>query len=579
MPASSVVASGKADIDGLLSGGRWLDGTTFSFPDTAADYNGEAHEVFDSFAPITARQQQVMRFIYDGTDPTLSGLGKAMSVADFTNLKLVYAGRDDSEMRTGESGLPRTAHAYYPGGHGAAGDVWFGTAHAGTASDYRDPVLGSYAYLAHMHEALHALGLKHGDEAFGGLTGQPVTAPHNSLEYSIVDNIGFLGKDQSGYAFGAWDAPQTPMLLDVQALQHLYGADYGHNGGDTTYRWDPATGELSIDGLGQGRPGGNKVFMTLWDGGGADTYDLSNYDVGVSVDLAPGAWSAFDTGQLAYLGYQDGPRYAAGNVANAYLHGDNPASLVENAAGGSGDDALRGNAADNALLGNAGDDALHAGAGDDSLLGGEGRDTAHFSGGRADYVVSAAPGGGFTVADTRGADGTDLVRDVERFAFADQTLAAADLLPTVDLSVQDAERAEGTGGAAAFVFTARLSFASNAAQSVEWRVAGGALDPSDASDFAGDRSGTLVFAPGETSKAIVVGVSGDAGAEPDETFVVALSNESSGLLVGRSWALATVLNDDRPPPPPPPPVQVSEAQVAEWLAAAQRMVQHAGWFD
>src|SRR4028118_192729 len=115
MPASSVVASGKADIDGLLSGGHWLDGTTFSFPDTAADYNGEAHEVFDSFAPITPRQQQVMRFIYDGTDPTLSGLGKAMSVADFTNLRLLYTGHDDAEMRTGESGSPPTAHAYYAG--------------------------------------------------------------------------------------------------------------------------------------------------------------------------------------------------------------------------------------------------------------------------------------------------------------------------------------------------------------------------------------------------------------------------------------------------------------------------------
>src|SRR4028118_1827808 len=142
MPASSVVASGKADIDGLLSGGHWLDGTTFSFPDTAADYNGEAHEVFDSFAPITARQQQVMRFIYDGKDPTLSDLGKAMSVADFTNLKLVYAGRDAAEMRTGGSGSPPTAYAYCPGDHGAAGDVWFGTAYAGTSFDYRDPVLG-----------------------------------------------------------------------------------------------------------------------------------------------------------------------------------------------------------------------------------------------------------------------------------------------------------------------------------------------------------------------------------------------------------------------------------------------------
>ena len=91
-------------------------------------------------------------------------------------------------------------------------------------------------------------------------------------------------------------------------------------------------------------------------------------------------------------------------------------------------------------------------------------------------------------------------------------------------------------------------------------------------------SGTLVFAPGETAKTIVVDVSGDARVEPDETFVVALSDQSSGLLLGRSWAVATVLDDDEPPLPPPP-VQVSEAQIAAWSAMAHRMMLHLGWLD
>ncbi len=320
---------------------------------------------------------------------------------------------------------------------------------------------------------------------------------------------------------------------------------------------------MSIDGAAQGRPGGNKVFMTLWDGGGTDTYDLSGYGAGVSINLAPGAWSTFAEEQLAHLGFQDGPRHAAGNVANAYLYGDDPASLVENALGGSGDDALRGNQADNLLAGNSGDDALYDGRGNDTLLGGEGLDTAHFSGAWADYAVAAAPGGGLAVSDIRGADGLALVRDVERFAFSDRILSAVELLPTVDLSVLTPGQVEGDSGATAFAFTARLSSASNAAQSVGWRVSGGQLNPADASDFAegAPLSGTLVFAPGETAKTIVVDVSRDARVEPDETFVVALFDQSSGLLLGRSWAVATVLDDDEPPPPPPP-VQVSEAQIA-----------------
>ena len=367
MPSSTIGASGNADIDGLLHGTKWLDGTTFSFPDAASDYAGGAREAGSGFAPISQRQQQELRFVYDGTAPTLPGLGQAMSVAHFTNIKLAFVGHDTAEMRAGESSVPPTAYANYPGnGYAAAGDVWFGTAFAGTANDYRDPVLGGYAYLVHIHEALHSLGLKHGDEA-GGVAGAPVTAAHNSLEYSIVDNMGFLGKGQSGYGFSTWDAPQTPMLLDVQALQYLYGANYSYNSGDTVYRWSPSTGELTIDGVGQGRPGGNKVFMTLWDGGGTDTYDLSDYGAGVTIDLNPGAWSTFGGGQLAYLGYEDGDHYAAGNVANAYMHGNNPASLVENARGGSGDDRIIGNGADNRFFAGAGNDNYEGGAGHDVL--------------------------------------------------------------------------------------------------------------------------------------------------------------------------------------------------------------------
>src|SRR5215218_464535 len=107
--------------------------------------------------------------------------------------------------------------------------------------------------------------------------------------------------------------------------------------------------------------------MTLWDGGGADTYDLSNYTVGVTIDLNPGAWSTFGRAQLAYLGYEDGDRYAAGNVANAYMHGNNPASLVENAIGGSGDDRIVGNQAANRFFLSAGDDSYEGGAGHDVL--------------------------------------------------------------------------------------------------------------------------------------------------------------------------------------------------------------------
>lgn len=144
-------------------------------------------------------------------------------------------------------------------------------------------------------------------------------------------------------------------------------------------------------------------------------------------------------------------------------------------------------------------------------------------------------------------------------------------LPRVSASIDRPGLAEGGAGASTdYFFTARLDAASNVTQSVRWAVSGGSLSPTDAADFTGALSGTLIFDPGQTEKAILVRVAGDALVEADETFIVALSNPSTGLQVGQPWAVATVLNDDRTGPPPP--VHVSEAQVAAYTAMADRMM-------
>ena len=58
---------------------------------------------------------------------------------------------------------------------------------------------------------------------------------------------------------------------------------------------------MFINGVGQGAPGGNKVFLTVWDGGGEDCYDFSAYSTQLRVDLRAGAWSTLSTAQLADL--------------------------------------------------------------------------------------------------------------------------------------------------------------------------------------------------------------------------------------------------------------------------------------
>ncbi len=58
------------------------------------------------------------------------------------------------------------------------------------------------------------------------------------------------------------------------------------------------------------------------------------------------------------------------------------------------------------------------------------------------------------------------------------------------------------------------------------------------------RTGTLTFAPGETSKTITIAVQGDSAREADETFYLDLFGNSSNSLFTKNRGIGTILNDD-----------------------------------
>ncbi|MFC6495639.1 Calx-beta domain-containing protein [Ancylobacter dichloromethanicus] len=127
------------------------------------------------------------------------------------------------------------------------------------------------------------------------------------------------------------------------------------------------------------------------------------------------------------------------------------------------------------------------------------------------------------------------------------------------LGVADAQVSEGDGGQSLVTFTVTLSKAAAGVVSVDYSTLNGtALAGSDYQPALG----TLVFQPGETTKAVTVTVNGDTGFEFDESFDLVLSSPSGATLAdGR--ATGTIVNDDAQAPGVPPAISVADLTIAE----------------
>ncbi|NKJ83913.1 M10 family metallopeptidase [Rhizobium leguminosarum] len=391
----NVSLTGDQKVDGLFSGTAW-DGTiTYAFPTFSTSYS-YAGEKDWGFSAISSQQQSFALFFMEQSYGNTANDG--FSVEGFTNANFQAASAETASVRFAQSWMPPTAWAYYPDTPEAGGDVWFGTSYAGTEDDLRFPEFGNYAGHTLAHELGHALGLKHAHEGDASNT-TVVPSAYDSLEYTIMTYHTYVGDDLSGIKYEHDGAPQTFMMLDIAALQEMYGADYTTNSGNTVYKWNPNQGITYVNGVAAITPDANRIFATIWDGGGIDTYDLSAYSTALTIDLRAGGYSVFSQGQLADLAGGPNNGYARGNIFNALLYNDNVASLIENVQAGSGDDTIVGNEANNMLWGNAGNDSLSGGTGVDTLIGGTGNDT-YFVDNAADVVTENAREGTDTVRAT-----------------------------------------------------------------------------------------------------------------------------------------------------------------------------------
>ena len=187
-------------------------------------------------------------------------------------------------------------------------------------------------------------------------------------------------------------------------------------------------------------------------------------------------------------------------------------------------DTLRGSAAADKLYGNGGNDKLYGNGGNDYLSGGPGNDV--LSGGPGADVLACGPGRDTAVADARDKIGADC-----------ETVQG---VPKPALAVAGASLAEGNAGPHSLSFTVTLANRTPLRVSVAYATANGTATAG--SDYTAT-SGTLVFAPGETSMTVAVPILGDTAYESDETFTLTLSNPVNATL-GTATATGAITNDD-----------------------------------
>ena len=372
----------------------------------------------------------------------------------------------------------------------------------------------SYMYQTYLHETGHALGLGHQGPYNGSATyGVQNIYTNDTWQWSVMSYF-----SQANFG-GTYDYVITPEMVDIYAVQLLYGARNTTRTGDTTYGFNSNAGSIFDFNQYSGTPA-----FTIYDCGGNDTLDCSGYSNDQTIRLWQGGWSSIG-------GFT--------NNVGIYL-----TTVIENGVGGSGNDYFYGNEIGNILVGNGGNDTFEGYLGDDTLYGGAGTDTAVFSSARGNYNVSVNGDNSIRIAAAGGVtDGTDTLYDIELFRFADRTYTVFELLGISAgyVAITNSAVREGNGGTTIMTFMVTRT-GGTLGFSVNYSTADGTATTADGDYVA--TSGTLQFGAGENSKSISVTINGDTRIENHKSFFVNLFGLTNGATLANSSGQGFIADDD-----------------------------------
>ncbi len=320
----------------------------------------------------------------------------------------------------------------------ASGDIWLNPKATDTIGGYANGTFansnfqqGSYAYYTVLHELGHAIGLKHPFEIspYNSDAISPAGTGLDGRSYTLMSYTTLAGHpDAIGFSFN----PTTPMVLDIAAIQSMYGANYAFNAGDTTYNFNDNPGQY--------------YFQTIWDGGGSNTISYSG-NTNSSIDLRQGYGSTIGNPVYAYTATNPNA-YIVNNIWIAYGTHIDTASTT-----GTGNNTLTANNDGDTLIGGAGNDTLIGGTGNDTFSGGGGNDTFTGNGGvdTAEYpnalstytITPTSSGSTASSTSVTDATGTTVLYQIDYLKFSDKTIYVGSALTDANGNLTKAANIDG----------------------------------------------------------------------------------------------------------------------------------------